>query len=237
MATIVEDCPRCKSNRMTFDILADVWVGSNYGWQTIHEIYALCRRCQRASPMKVKLNEIKRQEDFKANGKISLINGDIEPLFLFDSHCNLSDVAAQPFPEHLPPDIEAAFVEGTKCLAIACPNAAASMFRLCLDLATKGLLPPSDQPEPDRHTRRNLAPRLEWLFETGRLPVQLQALSKAVKDNGNDGAHDGSLTAEDAEDIYDFAFMLLERLFTEPERLVAAARRAKDRRNPPAHNA
>lgn len=83
------------------------------------------------------------------------------------------------------------------------------------------------------YTRRNLAPRLEWLFDNGRLPADLRDLSAAVKDDGNDGAHDGNLSEEDAEDIYDFAYALLERIYTEPARLKARAARAAARRNRP----
>lgn len=184
--------------------------------------------------MRVRLAEAGRKNDFTGNGAIARLNADIEPTFRFDGFCTLADVQAQPFPEHLPPEIEAAFVEGTKCLAIGCYNASAAMFRLGLDLCTKEMLPPADEPEPNRHTRRNLAPRLEWLFDNGRLPADLRDLSAAVKDNGNDGAHDGNLSEEDAEDIYDFAYALLERIYTEPARLRARAARAAARRNRPA---
>jgi hypothetical protein len=40
-------------------------------------------------------------------------------------------------PEQLPPDVEAAFAEGGKCLAIDCFNAAGTMFRLAIDLSTR----------------------------------------------------------------------------------------------------
>jgi hypothetical protein len=42
---------------------------------------------------------------------------------------------------HLPANIENAFSEGAGCLSIECFNAAATMFRLCVDLATRPLLP------------------------------------------------------------------------------------------------
>jgi len=50
------------------------------------------------------------------------------------------------------------------------------------------------------------------------------------RERRNDGAHAGSLTKVDAEDLLDFTTSLLERLFTEPERLkLAEARRAARR--------
>jgi Domain of unknown function (DUF4145) len=99
-------------------------------------------------------------------------------------------------PEHLPADIEAAFKEGAACMAIQCYNAGGTMFRLCLDLASKALLPdPSNTagPQPDRFQRRNLGPRLAWLFDNGLLPADLRTLASSVKDDGNDSAHAGTI--------------------------------------------
>lgn len=42
--------------------------------------------------------------------------------------------------------------------------------------------------------------------------------------------HDGSLEKEDAEDLLDFTFALLERMYTEPERLRIAKERRESRR-------
>jgi len=128
-------------------------------------------------------------------------------------------------------DIKAAFEEGAKCLAVDCPNAAATMFRLCIDLGTRALLP--DKGEPDAGTRRSLGLRLQWLFKNGKLPEALRDLSMAVKDDGNDGAHEGTLTIADAQDLADFAIRLLSRMYTEPEELKLAKARHADRRKPP----
>jgi hypothetical protein len=54
--------------------------------------------------------------------------------------------------------------------------------------------------------------------------------SMSVKDDGNDGAHRGTLGKADAEDLQDFTFELLERLYTEPARLKQAEERRKQRR-------
>jgi hypothetical protein len=50
------------------------------------------------------------------------------------------------------------------------------------------------------------------------------------KEDGNDGAHAGTLTKEDAEDLLDFATALFERMYTEPERLRLARERREKRR-------
>ena len=51
--------------------------------------------------------------------------------------------------------------------------------------------------------------------------------SSCVKEDENDGAHEGTLSKEDAYELLDFTTALLERMYTEPERL----RLAKERRD------
>lgn len=148
-----------------------------------------------------------------------------------DSFVNVTNIKARPLPEHLPDSIKAAFQEGAKCVAVGCFNAAAAMFRLSLDLATKDRLPsPEAEDGPNDHTRRFLARRLAWLFDNGKLPDSLRELSSVVKDEGNTGAHDGTLDEAAAEDLIDFTERLLTQLYTEPERLRLAQERRAQRK-------
>jgi hypothetical protein len=230
---MVADCPRCGAKEMTFDILADVHVTTRYDWQHFHEVMSLCRRCDLPSIMLVRLSESRLKANFGTNGSVTRIDADIERAFRFDRVVTKADFAAKDAPEFLPENIDRAFKEGTRCLAIGCHNAAAAMFRLCLDLATKSMLPETGtEGGPNNYQRKNLAPRLEWLFEQKLLPADLQELSVAVKDYGNDGAHDGDLDENEADDLYDFAFALLERLYTQPERLKQMKARRDDRKKP-----
>lgn len=132
-------------------------------------------------------------------------------------------------PEHLPESINDVVVEANKCLSAQCWNAAGAMYRLALDLSTKELLP--DQGEPAAKVRRNLGLRLPWLFDKGLLPADLKSLAECLQQDGNDGAHDGTLQKEDAEDLHDFTFELLRRLYTEPARVRIANDRRIERRN------
>jgi hypothetical protein len=103
------------------------------------------------------------------------------------------------------------------------------MFRLVIDLSTKSLLPPAEEP-PNAKIRRSLGLRLEWMFDNGRLPSDLRELADCIKEDGNDGAHDGSLSKNEALDLRDFTFSLLERLYTIPKRVELAAARRNERR-------
>ena len=80
--------------------------------------------------------------------------------------------------------------------------------------------------------RKNLGPRLDWLFEAKLLPLELDGLSDCIREDGNDAVHRGALGKEDAEDLLDFTVALLERMFTEPERLKLAEIRRQERRKP-----
>lgn len=234
MPTIVADCPRCGAKQMTFDVLADVYAGSSYDWMTHHEVAVKCRRCKRLSILRISLRDINKKRDFGESGSIAKADGDLEPTFKQDHFLNVSDLAgvAEP-PEFLPESVREAFVEGAKCMAIGCHNAAGSMFRLCLDLTTKPLLPKVENAsiaQPSKEQRYKLAARIDWLIEQGAIPTTLSKLAHSVRQDGNDGAHDGSLDEADAEDLLDFTVALLERHFTEPERLRLAEIRRIDRR-------
>jgi hypothetical protein len=97
------------------------------------------------------------------------------------------------------------------------------MFRLCVDLATRTMLPEGEGQGLNRTVRRNLGLRLPWL--------SLRDLSTCIKDDGNDGAHEGTLSAQDAADILDFTYVLLERIYTEPKRIELAKERRAARRS------
>ena len=134
-------------------------------------------------------------------------------------HVSVKDLNVRPSPEHLPDDIAAAFNEGAKCLAIDCFNAAATMFRLALDIATRDRIISDDLVPPDEQTARFLGRRLKWLCKIEKLSDGLSDLASVVKDDGNDAAHQGTVDKETAEDLVNFTERLLTQLYTEPARM------------------
>ncbi len=235
VATMVLDCPRCGANNMTFDIRGDVFISQEHNWVSKHEIFSVCRRCDRPSLAKVSLTNYGMREKFLGKDSVfEAIKADVSQIFRFDRFVSLPDIKSVCAPIEVPADVASAFNEGATCLAIGCHNAAAAMFRLALDLATKSLLDVDVNLPPSAHERRNLAPRLRWLFDNGVLPTALKSLAIAVKEDGDSGAHDGSLVSNDAEDLLDFATVLLDRLYVEPNRLAEAEKRRIQRRAPSA---
>ncbi len=226
MAEIVADCPRCRAQKTTFDVLGanEIAEGRN-DWQRRFEAYSVCRHCKRATLLGIQVDQY-AYRDFYEDPGISKFKGSLNPYFRVIGYVSLKDDAGIDPPEHLPKDVESAFREGTACLAIKCTNAAGTMFRLCVDFATQELLPPNEDANgPNAKVRRDLGLRLQWLFNNGKLPTELHDLALCVKEDGNDGAHRGTLTEADANDLLDFTVQLLERRYTLPKRLEAAAAR------------
>ncbi|HEY3432804.1 MAG TPA: DUF4145 domain-containing protein [Rhodocyclaceae bacterium] len=233
MAEIIADCPRCGAQHSTLDLTSSVRIGDRHGWQGVHEAFCVCRHCSRSSIHLIVDKDVKFAELASHKGLEAL--GAITSYVDVQGHLSLKDERRADPPEHLPDEIRSVFEEGATCLAVNCFNAAGTMFRLCVDLATKSLLPdPQDSSatQPSSKERRELGLRLPWLFDKNLLDQNLRDLSICIKDDGNDGAHAGTLLKEDAEDIMDFTFELLEQLYTNPMRIELANLRRQNRRNP-----
>ena len=231
MSELVEDCPRCGSKKMTFDLTQQHLIRIEYDWQQWFEAFCICRQCKKATIFVLSQQDPSIADYLSKNGLLNLA-GAVNRYMNIESYISIKDIATVQPAEHLPGEIEAAFKEGAACMGIGCYNAAGTMFRLCLDLSTRPKLPEDkDNPEgPNAKVRRDLGLRLPWLFDHGLLPSDLRELSSCVKEYGNDGAHVGNLTKDDAEDLLDFTNAILERLFTEPERLRIAKERRDSRR-------
>jgi hypothetical protein len=233
MALLIEDCPRCGSSTMTFDVLAELFRGERHDWVRTYEIFCVCRHCHRSTTFIISLHDYDARQKFRDHGNLVAFPDSLNRHFRVEQYVNLTHMASVAPPEHLPEEIAATFREAATCLSVGCFNAAGTMFRLCIDMATRPLLPdPQNETatQPNRRQRRDLGPRLAWLFENGSLPRELKGLAECIREDGNDGAHVGSLTKADAEDLVDFTSALLERLFTEPTRLALAEERRVARR-------
>ncbi|MCA7832540.1 DUF4145 domain-containing protein [Escherichia coli] len=228
MAIMVHDCPRCGSKKITFNIQNGHYVFNRQlnlrETVKVYELYCICRECVRGTiflaypkGQQKSFDGIDWRSGFNFNSMGEIL-GAITP----------ADLKTNPPPEFLPDKINEIFNEGAKCLSVGCYNASATMFRLCLDIATKELLPPEGQ-EPANRIRRSLGLRLDWLFDSQRLPEAMRELAECVKDDGNDGAHDGLLDKTSADDLEDFTYILLERLYTEKSRLEEAKIRRQKR--------
>lgn len=231
MAMFVNDCPRCGSNKIAFDVNGANCFGSikifGGGEVPAYEIYCVCRECDKTTIFLCE-NLSKHQQLDSIDWRNAVFG--LKDVAKVIRPVSPADLNVNDPPEFLPMNIHAAYEEGAKCLSIGCFNAAATMFRLCLDYATKGLVPEGEN-GPAQKIRRSLGLRMEWLFDNHVLPEALRELAECVKDDGNDGAHEGILDKDAAEDLEDFTYIFLERLYTEPQRLVEAKARREKRKN------
>jgi hypothetical protein len=228
MSELVTDCPRCKSQKITFDAREDIYIGQYYGWKKYYEVFCICRSCKKSTVFVLSQNDTSVTNLLEKSGPAGLKMA-LTGIMDVENYISTKDVATETPPDYLPKNIDSAFREGAACMAIGCFNAGATMFRLCLDLATRAMLPEENENGLNQRIRRSLGLTLEWLFDNKILPESLRELASCVQDDGNDGAHQGTISKEDAEDILEFAFLLLERLYTEPKRLELAKSRRLER--------
>jgi hypothetical protein len=229
MAQLVANCPRCGTARITFDVTALILIDYRYSWQHIFEAFSVCRNCSRSTIFVIEEDTGHDTRLFNNESPLK-VKDSLNNYFSVRGFINLKDLATTNPPDHVPERIANVFKEAATCLTVGCWNAAGSMFRACVDLATRPLLPEEDSLGLNQRTRRDLGLRLPWLFDNGRLPNNVRGISTCIREDGNDGAHQGTLTKEDVEDLLDFTVALLERLFTEPRRLEIAQERRKERR-------
>ncbi len=232
MAELVANCPRCGAQHVTFDVKAAHLIRFQYGWHHTYETFGVCRYCKRSTTLV--LDENAQHHDIELFNKTSpvKIDGSLNGYFSVAGFISLKDHNVTAPPEHVDEKIANVFREAATCLTVECWNAAGSMSRACVDLATRPLLPSEETPGLNQRVRRDLCLRLPWLFDNGKLPNDLREISTCIREDGNDGAHQGTLTREDAEDLLDFIVALLERMFTEPQRLEIAKARRDQRRQP-----
>lgn len=222
MAELTQNCPRCYVKHTTFSVLAM----NGHAMNSYFELFCVCKNCHKAVVFRAWVNYKETIDAVRGKSGVN-ISSDVSDI----SVVRIDPEEVFPAPEFIPEDIKVNFDEGAKCYSIGCHNAAATMFRLCLDKATKSFLP-EDPTTPSAKIRRSLGFRMDWLFEHGHLPLALQELAECIKDDGNDGAHEGILSKVDVDDLIDFTVTLLERLYTEPRKIELAKERRLARRQP-----
>lgn len=239
MSTFVFDCPCCSAQNSTFDVI-DGQPKPKEPKLSVWSIFSTCRACGNSCCITAVLKqqtvlglEISFNQDslrIRSIKEFLSSKSDLSSNFANFSYAPVLPSTAMP-PEHLPMEIETIFKEAAKCFSIGCYNAAGAMFRLCLDSVTKKIIEQNEALNPTSNDKKTIHNRLVWIFKNNILPSSLEDLSRCIKDNGNDAAHDGNLTKEDAEDLLDFSYILLERVYTEPYRIAAAIQKRSERRS------
>ena len=226
MAILTVDCPRCGVQKMTFDLANSHRIFTAPA-KSRYEAFCICRKCKKSTVF-VLVAKGSHHRFFVENPP-EFLNDNVDRMVDVEKYVSQAIFATKRPPEHLPEGIKRAFEEGATCLAVECFNAACIMFRSCVDLATQSRFA-EELEKFNSHEKRSLGRRLDRLFKEGHLSPRLKALSQCIKDDGDDGAHKGGLGKVEAENMQDFAILLLEELYTTPKEVELAQERTKARR-------
>lgn len=222
-AMIVGTCPRCGHHKVTLDVKSDHPVGGDQ-----FETFVRCRQCYRTSVVLL--------YNKNADSAPTYYKGHyITPVFEVRGTI-ISIPDATQAPDYTPVEVASIFNEASRCLAMSCYDASGTMFRKVLDSATRAMLPaqPDDKDQPNYipwKIRKDVALRLNWLFDRGLLPEGLRDLASCVREDGNDAAHDlHGIDEAEARDLEDFTIVVLEALYTLPGQIEANKARRTARR-------
>jgi len=225
MPELVADCPRCGAKSHTFDVFSlNIYTPYTY------EVFSVCKNCNCGTIfLTVLSNDSGIAPERFSQESIFTYKKSLNNILRIIDYINTRNLTAKSPPDFIPDKIQKIFLEGSQSFSGNCPNASAAMFRLCVDLATKDLLPDEGN-GLNQNVKKRLYDRLNWLMENNILSKDLHELSDCIREDGNDGVHDGTVTQIEAEDLLDFTYILLERIYTEPERTRLAKKRKDERR-------
>lgn len=220
------DCPRCRQSHTTFDILAVKQVDWK-SWPSF-ETFLVCRNCHRSSIALLRQNEIGMDSPLA-------IEGHYANSFFVLTKWVFEIPGCRAAPPYVPESVERIFTEAANCAAIGAFDAAGTMFRKVLDVATRVITPEPGSgvtsAPPNWKTYKDLRLRLDWLFANGTLGPALRDLSSCIHEDGNDAAHDVTgINEAEADDLGDFAKLILEALYTVPGQIEENRRRREERR-------
>lgn len=222
------DCPRCGQSHTTFDIMANTFVGKHDNYYEQWECFLRCRKCHRPSIGLLRRLDSGEDAPMKCSGRYAN--------YFFEFVKWVFEVPnRRRCPEHVPADVQRVFDEAATCGAIGTWDAAGTMFRKVLDVATRSITPKPDcaeeLPPPNWKTYKDLRLRLDWLFAHGLLSLGLKDLSSCIHEDGNDAAHDADgIRQAEAEDLADFTESVLKTLYTVPGQIAENRIRRDERR-------
>ncbi|WP_295376832.1 DUF4145 domain-containing protein [uncultured Stenotrophomonas sp.] len=117
-------------------------------------------------------------------------------------------------PDHVSDAVRRPFVQGLDNAERGNSDAAASMFRKAIDVATRELDPST--------TGKPLAKRIDLLADNGKLTSDLKEWAHLIRLDGNQGAHDDEeLSRDEIEQLKEFTRLFLIYTFTLPAQVQA----------------
>lgn len=199
MAAFPHACPYCGTSQASFEVMSEY---RPVRFPDHIHAHARCGVCSQA--VTVVFNPLNKKV---ARGSFTLTNhlqgnpNDVEIIAFYPPP------ATPEAPDHLPPNVEAFFLEAAANVKTG-PNAAGAMLRKSIDVALKHV---------DPALTGKLVSRINKAAESGKLTPELAEWAHHVRLEGNDAVHDDDpFTAEEAAALHEFTELVLMYLFTLP---------------------
>ncbi len=204
--TLVRHCPHCKAPSVAMRPIGVIATGQNKSTTVFS-----CNRCNEVLCVRA-INPPNGMQWVMSNA-----TGD------FDQTARTSGVSvidAYPAketldaPDHVSDAVRRPFVQGLDNAERGNSDAAASMFRKAIDVATRELDPST--------TGKPLAKRIDLLADNGKLTSDLKEWAHLIRLDGNQGAHDDEeLSRDEIEQLKEFTRLFLIYTFTLPAQVQA----------------
>ncbi|MGL0787553.1 DUF4145 domain-containing protein [Xanthomonas translucens pv. undulosa] len=206
MTILVSNCPHCGAERMSMNYVAAIQPAHQVGIAAFS-----CNGCHELNCVRFFHSDSSVQWVQAASGEFEETGKHRFGLHILARYPTPKTSAA---PGGLSPAVARAYLQGVDNARRGHSDAAASMFRKAIDVATRELDP--------SFAGKNLAPRIDLLAEKGRLTADLKEWAHLIRLDGNQGAHDDEeLTTAEIDQLHAFTELFLTYTFTLPAQVKA----------------
>lgn len=202
MPVLVYDCPRCASARMTHELVYARKL--DQAGNVLHAMMA-CARCNDTSVVVL----------------LPLPVGSLTPKDVPHIEDYFKPIDIRPKPETIeapygtPDRIARRFIEAEGGFRSGHWNSAVTMYRSCLDIATKQLAP--------NHAKLAMAKRIRAMSTDNQLPPAMADWADQVRLDGNEAVHgEDEFSEDEAAPLRHFTRMFLTYAYEMPQRVIDA---------------
>lgn len=201
MPYLIAQCPTCLAEKMTFQVLS-LTRTPHY-----HVVTSFCGSCLGPFVAWLKHNPSQNSQigDLRGAPNVPMADHGYSVAVI------LPKPAKSSAPAHIPPGIQRVFLQAEENRSRQHFDAAGMAYRRSLELAVQDL---------DVAGSGSLKQRIDRLGAQGKITGEVLIWAHSIRTLGNEAAHDeAEPTAADIEDLSEFARVVLEYLYTLPERV------------------
>ena len=211
MGTITRSCPHCHASNVSFASFSEFQVPSDEPRRVFLTAFS-CGNCHKGYIAEFVFSQ--GHCPHQTAGNLEKARG----LALVAEYPTPHAIEA---PQYLPGNIQSFFVQAAHTLSAGNLDASAMMSRKTLEVAVKKLHPEG---------KGNLYTRIEELHGLGIITSELKSWAHAIRDDGNDAAHEEQpVTPEFADELLSFTELFLMYVFTMPG--MVEAKKGKGEKN------